>query len=142
MPTNLLFASFQNIYQFCEHYLSGIFVAFCLFRCCQENQINPPEGQFLILQSQSEIVLTMPLFTFCIFPHSQIHTTMAASRIQTPVWNFIFRIKCTYLGREWPISHCMATCNYLNLSTLLISTAFQTPCTRNKISCAHGVSTY
>ena len=54
--TNLLFACFQNIYQFCEHYLSGIFVAFCLFCCCQENQINPPEGQFLILKNQSEIV--------------------------------------------------------------------------------------
>ena len=35
------FASFQNIYEFREHYLAGIFAAFCRFRsCCENRQIR------------------------------------------------------------------------------------------------------
>ena len=37
-------------------YLAGIFVTFCRFRSCYENQTNPPEGQLLISKNQSEIV--------------------------------------------------------------------------------------
>ena len=103
-------SSFQNIYEFCGHYLASIFVAFCRFHRCCENQTNLAEGQLFMSKNQSEIVwqclcLHIVICSIHEYTHQRLPQPCRHVAVETltKLW-WLKNICNSFWGKRWEVT--------------------------------------